>query len=40
MTEAERERTVMVEGLEKKYKLGYTPAERNPFHKRLAEGSA
>lgn len=40
MTEAERERTVIVEGQEKKYKLGYTPAERNPFHKKLQEGSA
>jgi hypothetical protein len=37
MTEAERERTVMVEGQEKKYKLGYTMAERTPFRRLLTD---
>lgn len=34
LTEAQRERSVIIDGMEKKYKLGYTPAEMNPFHKK------
>jgi hypothetical protein len=40
LTEAERERTVIIDGQEKKYKLGYTPAERNPFHKKLQDNNS
>lgn len=37
MTPAQRERTVMIGGQEKKYRLGHTASERTPFRKVLKQ---
>jgi hypothetical protein len=33
LTSEERERTVMIDGIEKKYRLGHTASEINPLRK-------